>query len=207
MSALCVLTGDLVASSELSPEAVDHTLTTIQTAVHAMSAWPSLTGFAHFARRGGDGWQIALSDPSVALRAALFLRAYLQRDDTMAKTRISIATGTGTLPASGDLNAAHGPAFVSSGRQLQTISGHALMAHAQGGGHHAATRLADHIASGWTQAQARAMAALLPPDAPARAQVAASFGITRQAVNQALWSAGYPALMEAIEAIEAEGSK
>ncbi len=81
------------------------------------------------------------------------------------------------------------------------------MAHAKGGAHHAATRLADHIASGWTQAQARAVAALISPNAPPRAEVAAFFGITRQAVNQALWSAGYPALLDAVAAIEAEDGK
>ncbi|WP_439124177.1 MarR family transcriptional regulator [Marivita sp.] len=207
MTALCVLTGDLVASSDLSPEAVDHALTIIETAATDMAGWNGPDGLSRFARRGGDSWQIALANPSRALRAALFVQACLRRDNAKSQTRVAVATGTGALPTSGDLNAAHGPAFVESGRLLSTISGHTLMAHAKGGAHHAATRLADHIASGWTQAQARAVAALISPNAPPRAEVAASFGITRQAVNQALWSAGYPALLDAITAIEADESK
>lgn len=207
MTFLSVLTGDLVGSSDLAPAALDAALTSIASAATAISDWRTPALVTRFARRGGDSWQIALSDPSLGLRAALFVQACLRRDTDTATTRIALATGMGTLPETGDLNAAHGPVFVASGRLLATISGQARMAHAQGGAHHAATRLADHIASGWTQAQARAVAALLPPNAPSRADAAKSFGITRQAVNQALWSAGYPALDDALNAIEAEADR
>jgi hypothetical protein len=201
-----VLTGDLVASSDLSPEDLDIALNRIEAAVQDMASWQNSETSPLFARRGGDGWQVALAPPAVCLRAALYIRASLRRDGA-AVTRMAIAVGDGTLSSSGDLNSAHGPVFTASGRLLSDITGHALMAHAAGSAHHAATRLADHIASGWTQAQVRAVAALLPPDAPPRAEVAATFGITRQAVNQALWSAGFPALDEAIRAIEAKDSK
>lgn len=202
MTNLCVLTGDLVASSDLAPEAVDAALTTIDRATATMAQWPWPDLQTRFARRGGDSWQIALTRPALGLRAALFVLALLRRDHDLTETRIAIATGNGTLPDTGDLNAAHGPAFTASGRLLTDISGHGRTAHASGGALHAATRLADHIASGWTQAQARAIAAALPPNAPPRAEIAKSFGISRQAVNQALWSAGYPALADALGAIE-----
>lgn len=199
MTQMSVLTGDLVGSSDLASSEVDSALTRIEAATQCMAHWTK--GTPQFARRGGDGWQVAVMSPHLCLRAALYLRACLRREgDT--ETRIALAIGQGTLPDDGDLNAAHGPVFVASGRLLTTITGHALMAHASGGAEHAATRLADHIASGWTQAQARAIAAVLPPDAPPRAEIAKSIGITRQAVNQALWSAGYPALADALDALE-----
>jgi hypothetical protein len=207
MTSLSVLTGDLVASSDLAPTVVDAALTTIEQAAEAIANWhhPNLT--TRFARRGGDGWQIAIASPVLGLRAALYIQACLRRDNDTIVTRIALATGAGTIPDSGDLNAAHGPAFVTSGRLLSSLSGQGHMAHAQGGSAHAATRLADHIASGWTRAQARAVAAALPPTAPPRVEIAKGFGITRQAVNQALWSAGFPAIEEALEAMEAETSK
>jgi hypothetical protein len=207
MTQFCVLTGDLVASSDLTSTDVDAALTSIETAANAMSGWRTPDLISQFARRGGDAWQVALSDPALALRAALFIQACLRRDTDRTTTRIAIATGPGALPASGDLNAAHGPAFVASGRLLDTLSRQTLLAHASGGAQHAATRLADHIASGWTQAQARAMAAALAPNAPNRADIAKSFGISRQAVNQALWSAGYPAIADALTALETEAGK
>ena len=98
MTALCVLTGDLVASSDLSPEAVDHALTIIETAATDMAGWNGPDGLSRFARRGGDSWQIALADPSRALRAALFVQACLRRDNAKSQTRIALATGTGALP-------------------------------------------------------------------------------------------------------------
>jgi hypothetical protein len=207
MTALCVLTGDLVASSDLAPDAVDAVLGTIDGATATMAQWSASDLQTRFARRGGDSWQIALTRPELGLRAALFILALLRRDHDLTETRIAIATGSGVMPDTGDLNAAHGAAFTASGRLLTEISGHGRLAHAQGGALHATARLADHIASGWTQAQARAIAAALPPDAPPRADIAKSFGITRQAVNQALWSAGYPALDEALRAIEDERRK
>jgi hypothetical protein len=207
MALFSVLTGDLVASTDLRPEAVDAALNSIENAAQAMADWPPSKGMIWFARRGGDGWQIAISNPALGLRAALFVQACLRRDSDTTATRIALATDTGTIPDSGDLNAAHGPAFVASGRLLSSISGQARMAHAQGGSAHAAIRLADHIASGWTKAQARAVAAALPPNAVPRAKIAKSFGITRQAVNQALWSAGFPAIKDALDAMEAEACK
>lgn len=207
MMALCVLTGDLVASSALAPKEVDAALTTIETAATEIANWQSPAIATHFARRGGDSWQISIDAPELGLRAALYIAACLNRNDTAAVTRIAIARGTGTLSETGDLNAAHGPVFVASGRLLTNLSGHALMAHADGGAMHAATRLADYIASGWTQTQARTVAAFLQPNAPNRAEVAKSFGVTRQAVNQSLWSAGYPTIEEALNALETEAGK
>ncbi len=196
-----VLTGDIVASSALTASALNATLNTLRAAATEIGNWPPSPATA-FARRGGDGWQVTLDRPALALRAALYLQARLLRADDTASTRIAIATGDGTIPPNGDLNAAHGPAFTASGRALDDIPTHATMIHAAGGALAAATYLADHIAAGWTQAQARALCEMLPPGAGPRAAAAERLGISRQAVDQALRAAGYPALDAALGALE-----
>src|SRR6056297_2155063 len=189
-----VLTGDIVASTDLGKAALDETLVAIATAADEIGTWPqvSVTGFA---RRGGDAWQMAL-----------YVQACLRRLDKARASRIAIATGAGEMPGT-DPNAAHGAAFTASGRLLDTLPAALCLDHAAGGAEAAAARLADHIAQGWTVAQARALALQLPPGSGPRAEAAAALGISRQAVNQALWSAGFPAIIAALSALEAEGCK
>lgn len=204
-----VLTGDIVESSEFSPADVDEMLNTLEKIAWEFSGWrhsdKDKTESA-FARRGGDGWQIALSRPVLALRAALYIQARLRLMHEDATTRIAVATGEGALPenANADLNSAHGAAFRESGRLLEKLTGRVLFAHAGGGALGAAFRLADHISQGWTQAQARAVCAMLPPGSGPRRIAAEQIGISRQAVDQALWSAGYPAIEDAMNMIEQE---
>ncbi|MGK7754755.1 MULTISPECIES: MarR family transcriptional regulator [unclassified Roseovarius] len=196
-----VLTGDIVSSSDLTASQLDAALDAINTAVSAIASWRKGLVTGH-ARRGGDSWQCAIGAPVLDLRAALFIRAALRREGKALSTRIAIARGPGTLPEDADPNGAHGPAFTASGRLLADISNHAQMAHASGGLLAATTRLADHISQDWTVAQARAMHAALPPGTGPRAEIAEQLGITRQAVNQALWAAGFPAISDALELTE-----
>ncbi len=194
---LTVLTGDIVESTKLDSAALDRAMEALSDAALVISAWDSAPCL--FGRNSGDGWQLALGAPSRGLRAALFMRACLRRLDKTLTTRIAIATAEGQLPDSQDINSAHGPVFVSSGRLLDRISGHTHMAHAAGGALNATVVLADHIAQGWTQAQARSLCELLPPDAGPREDAAKRLGVSRPAVNQALWGAGFPALDQAIK--------
>lgn len=200
-----VLTGDIVESSDLSSGDLDRVMDVILSVPDEMTRWiaaPDRPMEAHVTRRGGDGWQLAMDHPRLALRAALFLQAHVRTAG--ATTRIAVATGEGKLPdtPNPDLNSAHGPAFQDSGRLLEQLDNRTLMAHADGGTLDAVFRLADHIAQGWTQAQARALSRMLPPGAGPRRVAAKRLGISRQAVDQALNAAGFPALMDAIEAVE-----
>jgi hypothetical protein len=201
-----VLTGDIVASSAIAVDALDEIMQNIAQISIEASVWgcanSALT--TGFARRGGDGWQVAINRPAFALRLALYIRARLQSLNTRYATRIAIAAGDGTVPMRNvaDLNSAHGEAFTDSGRLLDLLDGHTLLAHAEGGAVDAAFRLADHISQGWTQAQARSLSLMLPPGAGPRRVASKMLGISRQAVDQALNGAGYPALMDALEALE-----
>ena len=198
-----VLTGDIVRSSDLTASQLDAALDAVKEAADAIAGWRKQLVTGH-ARRGGDSWQCAIGAPALDLRAALFIRAALRREGKTFSTRIAIARGPGTLPEDNDPNGAHGPVFTASGRLLADISNHAQIAHASGGALAAATRLADHISQGWTVAQARAIHAALRPGVGPRAEIAEQIGITRQAVNQALWAAGFPALSDALEFIEGD---
>ncbi|WGW02629.1 MarR family transcriptional regulator [Tropicibacter oceani] len=197
-----VLTGDIVNSGALSAEELDRTLAALNDACVEASGWRDGT-VSGFARRGGDAWQIALSSAEFSLRLALLCHAHVRRLDKARATRIAVATGPGTLPGT-DPNFAHGPAFTASGRLLETLSDPVTMDHGAGGSASATFVLADHIARGWTPAQARAMAEVLPPHSGPRSEAARRLGISRQAVDQALWSAGYPALLSALTAWEAQ---
>ncbi|UXX83575.1 MarR family transcriptional regulator [Roseovarius pelagicus] len=204
-----VLTGDIVASSEIDPDALDEIMRSIQEVSLEASGWghtgddETITGFD---RRGGDGWQLATNRQGFALRLSLYIQARLRLLGPDYATRIAIATSEGEAldQMMADLNSAHGIAFTASGRLLEELTGHTLMAHAQGGAVDAAFRLADHISQSWTQAQARSLCLTLPPDSGPRRVAAESLGISRQAVDQALNSAGLPALIDALEAIESE---
>ncbi|QIE44522.1 MarR family transcriptional regulator [Pseudohalocynthiibacter aestuariivivens] len=203
-----VLTGDIVNSSDIPPKELDDLLDTLNNLAVDISGWPTmgrretLTGFA---RRGGDGWQIVINSAHYTLRPALCAQAYIRARNDVAATRIAVATGTGHIPDNPktDLNSAYGLAFTASGRLLDALPSRTLMAHADGGALDAVFRLADHISQGWTQAQARALCLMLAPDPGPRRKAAERLGISRQAVDQALASAGYNALTDALNAMEA----
>lgn len=195
-----VLTGDIVDSTDLSPLDLDATLDAIGHASNAIGEWPDVSALG-FARRAGDAWQIAFDAPHFALRGALYIQACVRSLDKGRTTRIAIATGRGEMPDL-DPNMAHGDAFTASGRLVESLPSAIYIDHASGGAQAAAANLASHIAQSWTKAQARAMALQLPPQSGSRAETAEHLKITRQAVNQALWSAGYLSIQAALGAIE-----
>ncbi len=199
-----VLSGDLIGSSDLSSENLDLAFEILNDAAIDLSNFMGDPQNIGFARNRGDGWQMLIDRPNVALRAALYVRARLLSENTAFRTRISMATGSiESRPR--NLNEARGPVFVASGHSLDAMPINVTLAHADGGAIAAATRLADFVSSGWTQAQARAVHLILWPDRPSRTKIAAQIGVSRQAVDQSLASAGIPAILDALEAIEASG--
>lgn len=197
---IAVLTGDIVRSTELSSGRLDRAVAVLRDASATAGAWHGSS--LRFSRNRGDGWQVCLARPALALRTALYLRCALRAEGKDLSTRISAATGSGDPGDTDDLNAASGPVFVASGRGLDDIVPPATMTFVGGGATGAAFRLSDHVSNGWTEAQARALAPFLAPRPPTQSEVADRLGITRQAVAQALDAAGYPALSDALALIE-----
>ncbi len=198
MAYFCVLTGDIVASSRLSASELTAALDAIEGAAAVLR--PSL-GTVSFARNRGDGWQIAITEPRYQARLAVLIEAELRALGEAFSTRIAIAEGDGIVPPDGDLNGASGPVFTTSGQLLDGLAG-ARIAHAAGGALDAALRLLDHLSEGWTPAQARAIAPMLRIEPPTQTAAASEIGITRQSLAQALASAAYPAIVEALAMIE-----
>ncbi len=198
MTPLAVLTGDLIGSTRLPAETLDAAFAALSVLAHEAGRWQGAD--LRFTRSRGDGWQMCLVRPALALRTALAARASLRAADRRLATRIAIAEGIGD-PGTGDLNTAAGPVFEASGRALDRLDG-ASMIHAAAGATGAAVRLADEISHGWTQAQAAAMVLFLAPDPPTRAVAGSMLGKSRQAVDQALAAAAFPAISQALDMIE-----
>lgn len=198
-----VFTGDLVNSSEMSKSDLDDIMAGIHDLAIDVSDWPSSTDgktIAGFARRGGDAWQVACSGEINALRVALCIQAKVRACQDSGQTRIAVAKGDGVF--ADNLNSAYGPAFTESGQLLDSMEDRRLMTHAEGGALDAAFCLADHVAQDWTQAQARALYLKLQSGKIANRVIADRIGISRQAVDQALAAAGYPAINDALSVLD-----
>ncbi|MYM55751.1 MarR family transcriptional regulator [Rhodobacteraceae bacterium GS-10] len=204
VSHIAVLTGDLVGSTSLSPAQVAQAFDALADCAAMQADWHG--ALLHFTRQRGDGWQVALARPALALRSALAFRAALRSEGSEFDSYISIAEGEVAGKLGSDLNAETTDVFVASGDgldMLKLLSKSERMFYGDGGPLNAATVLADHISQGWTPAQAAAILPFLAPDAePSYTEVAKALGKSRQAVTKALDAAGYPALQRALHSIE-----
>lgn len=159
----------------------------------------------HFSRHRGDGWQVVLMRPDMALRCALAFRASLRALGAEFDTYVGIAEGPNNGPIGPDLNDETGPVFVSSGSTLAIPqhSGRMRMVHATNGPLDAVTHLADHLSIGWTPPQAAAILPFLDPRRqPSYTEVAKTLGKSRQAVKKAVDAAHLPALIYALNSLE-----
>ena len=119
-----VLTGDLVKSTNLSSEASTEAMEWLRkaalefTEIYPKSMVGQLDTFRH------DSWQMLMSQPKLAFRAACFLRASLrQHSDREQKfdTRISIGIGRVETIAQGRISDSRGAAFTASGKGLDAM--------------------------------------------------------------------------------------
>ena len=211
---VAVLTGDLIASSDATPEVVEAAIQEIESSAEQIAR---STGKAtHFTRFRGDGWQVYLDMPGDCLWACLYIQARLRARGMLA-TRIAVGVGEGRLPEGGGLSAAMGPAFTLSGRALDTMDKRDILTLAgaerdryeERAGQKICveptvgrfeklifTFAADHVRR-WSSQQAEAMALSLPPASINQTEIAAHLGITRQAVGARLAAAGHMLLEDA----------
>lgn len=200
-----VLTGDLVASRSSGSTPVAAAMDTLARAATEFCKDHDLPG-PRFTRFRGDGWQILLTRPGLALDAALFLLARLRAADLDIETRIAIGVGTVDTPGTRDLSDADGPAFHVAGdlldqigrRRRLTIGGAGI-----GPWQIAALDLVDHLSLAWSAPQAEAVALALAPAGPTHDVIATGLGITRQAVQSRLSGAGFGYLDSSLAAFRA----
>ncbi|MHB0777457.1 hypothetical protein [Halomonas sp. WWR20] len=119
MKQIGVLTGDVVGSQRIDDKARLHdTLDAI------MDILAERFG-AQGNRYRGDGFQIALPEPAIAMTAAVLVRAALIRQSPsrqqMWDARIAVGLGFGKIPDASRFADADGEVFVLSGRRLDTL--------------------------------------------------------------------------------------
>lgn len=214
MEPIAVLTGDLIASTTAAPAMVDRAMQALAEAARTLGHWAGHD--TRFTRFRGDGWQIYLEKPELALRATLFLTAWLRACDAGLATRIAVAIARHDHLGASGLSGASGPAFERSGRALDTMQrSETVILDATPDSpspesppsperpwQAAVLALAHWQAGHWSREQAEAMVLALSPEAPTQDQIALTLGITRQAVQARLKGAGLRALQPALAAFE-----
>lgn len=217
-----VLTGDLVKSSRLTAEqsqqAMEHIrkLTQKFANLYSGSAAGQVDTFRH------DSWQWLLADPSLSLRAALFIRAGLRataRDKKIFDTRIAIGIGSIDEISGRRISDWRGMAFTLSGRALDSMENKRLVyaestntVTGRSGIAAGLVPLLDCIVTDWTAIEAKAVNGALmgwtqeqiaenwPPNDEKKKRP------TRQAVQKSLQRAHWSRIEEVLQWVESRNS-
>lgn len=204
METHAVLAGDIIGSTKLGSAVTDKSLESLRNTALQISDWDIAD--TRFTRFRGDGWQFYLHRPGLSLHASLLLLARLKAAKIGAETRFTIGFGAVERLGTTDLSDAAGEAFELAGAALDemprskrvTLANRTIL-HAW---HHGIFDLAIWIASRWSAEQAEAVALAIDPiRQPTQAEIADDLGITRQAVQLRLRSAGWDALQTSLDAI------
>lgn len=205
-----VLTGDLVASRQLSAERLARTRRVIaEGAVRFRRRQPrALAGVPEVFR--GDAWQLLLAEPRWALRVALLMRALLlARNDV--RTRVSIGIGAVEAIDRRRISLSTGEAFTLSGHALDRITGYfdltgALPERAAplAGWFPAMLHLCSGLVRPWTRRQAEIVSLALLADNPTHESIAGTLRprVSKQSVTESLAAARWRPLLEGIRAFE-----
>lgn len=203
-----VLTGDVVGSSLLEPGFRSELPGVLKRCGAALRKTFGAQVPYDLAVFRGDSWQVLLSDPRLALRAALFLRTGVimaspagQRLDT----RIAIAVETIDFVSKGQVSEGDGPAYRASGSALDTLAEPrrlALVTPQPIPGGTVALALLDALAEDWTPAQARALHGKLRGQTQEEISDQWPEGISQQGVAKHQARAHTAAVMDALEYFE-----
>ena len=205
-----VLTGDIIKSTALSTVELDAVRSRLLDSVREVKEWkPGLVkSKAEFFR--GDSWQILLSDPSMALRVAVFLRASMISQGK-ADTRISIGIGKTESISPNRVSLSTGEAFLLSGIGLdKMISVTSMMISISPSVGHlfewlpVVANLCDALIRNWTERQAEIVKLAAHPKDLIHEKIADELcpPVSKQAVTKALNGANWNPLREAIQTFE-----
>ena len=206
-----VLTGDIIASSDMDASRLETVRKGIQFATERFSNDYRSSVEARIDMYRGDGWQLVLTEQELAMRLAVFIQADLRaRFD--ADTRIAIGLGNCEQLDRTRVSLSTGEAFMLSGRALEAMTGYfdltAALPDRAGplrGFVPASLHACSQIIRGWTNRQAEIVAlALLHPEAT-HESLAGRLDppVRKQAVTGSLNGAGWRGLLEPVEAFEA----
>jgi hypothetical protein len=195
-----VLTGDLVGSTSAGPVAIDRTFAVISQAANHLSQ--RIGERSHFSRFRGDGWQMLIYSQNFSLYACIYIVATLRATLGAVPTRIAVGIGTIDRYPSTVLETAYGEAFIESGRCLDAMP-HAKRLAIAGDRfvkpwHRAILDLVEWQTGRWSPQQAEAVALSLEHDGKPQEILGSLIGISRQAMQARLSSAGRSSLDEAL---------
>jgi len=202
-----VMMGDLVRSTKAERPEVEAAMASLRDGIAALGAWHGAD--PRFTRYRGDGWQCLLARPPLALRSALYLKAWLAAEDAL-QSRVVFAAGPVDNAGTADLSDADGPAFHMAGRLLDALPRNRRLAVAPVPGlplAPALVALCDALSLGWTKAQGAAVLRALAPEPPSQQIIAEALAITQQSVFNRLDAARFWAIETAVEAYETAGSE
>lgn len=174
-----VLTGDLIKSTALSADELDRAFVQLENTVQLLKRLHGCDVF--FARFRGDGWQVFVQYGFLSEGFAMALRAGVRSLGKAFDTRISFGFGDATI-VNGDLDSAHGSAFVRSGQGLDQM--HRADILAASGKVMPILPLLAAISSGWTVKQAEvAHLTLTRSLAAPLVEIAQELGVTPQTIK------------------------
>ncbi|MBK1833493.1 hypothetical protein [Roseibacillus ishigakijimensis] len=209
---VAVLTGDLIKSSQLSPDELETVRAQISEAFAELATWdsptsPVVAGEVDFFR--GDSWQAALEQARFALRAVLFLRAHLISQG-LSDTRTAIGLGAVDHLDRELISRSSGEAFLLSGHALDKLSPKvnltaAIARERDGQLHHwlpVVCQLCDSILNRWSRRQAEMMTLALHPADLTHEEISRQLGTSRQNVTATLDSAQGSVLEQVVQVFE-----
>ena len=200
---IAVITGDLVNSTELGREKIERAFTALEYCAEMQADWHGAP--LHFTRHRGDGWQVVLAKPEMALRSALAFRAALRAEGREYDSYIGIAEGEVEGLIGPDLNAETAEVFTDSGDALAALKlelPQRIYFHTEDNTD-AIAILADTISQDWTPSQAAAvLLSLDPTGSPSQTALGKTMGKSRQAVAKSLEAAKFTSLYLAINTLE-----
>ena len=200
---IAVITGDLVNSTELGHIKVEQAFARLEACANMQADWYGAP--LHFTRHRGDGWQVVLTRPKMALRSALAFRATLRTKGSEFDSYMGIAEGDVVGDVGPDLNAETANVFTDSGRNLTSVrdilSWQKIKCSVDA--IQAVSILADDITQGWTPTQAETVLQFMDPNKKHnKTEVSKTLGKSRQTVTKTLSSASFGAIHPVLILIE-----
>lgn len=205
-----VISGDIVRSSRLEREAREELPRILKQAAAALREFLGEAIPLDIDIYAGDSWQLLLSRPGAALRAAVFLRAYLLDRADGVDTRVAVAVGSIDFVPGERVSEGDGDAFRLSGRLLQESHPGRRMWFASSqlpdaGLWDVAFALIDALATKtWTPRRARAVSGAVRGWVHSRIADLWTPPVKQPTVARGLEEASWPAVEFAIERFEQE---
>lgn len=210
---IAVLTGDIISFSDYAEKTRREILSVLnQSAARIQNLYPAEMPY-NIGLYRGDGWQLVVMDPSLALKVALLIRCALKTgiDSKRMDTRIAIAIGTADYMPEGDIETGDGEVFRASGYLLESLSRQTHLGCRWPAASSstleevldAMLQLLDSVVNQWTVRQARAVSGAL--QGWRQVDIAQSWvpdPISQQAVAQHLDSASWNVISHALQVFE-----